>query len=84
MEPDLTLDETKWLIHQRDVVKEKQETLKTPMKEEATLDAVSKRNPTDLTYNSISSTSTIYTGHLEVAEDVVRVAIPNNPAQLGM
>ena len=43
MEPDLTLDKAKWLIRQRDAVKEQQETLKTPMEEEGTLDAVSKR-----------------------------------------
>ena len=45
MEPDLTLDKVKRLIHQRDTVKEQQETLKAPIKEESTLDAVSKRTP---------------------------------------
>ena len=45
MESDLTLDKAKRLIRQRDVVKEQQETLKTPMKEEGTFDAVSKRTP---------------------------------------
>ena len=43
MEPDLTLDKAKRLICQRDAVKEQQQALKLPIKEESTLDAVSKR-----------------------------------------
>ena len=43
MEPDLTLDKAKRLIRQRDAVKEQQQALKLPIKEESTLDAVSKR-----------------------------------------
>ena len=45
MEPDLTLDKAKRLIRQRDAVKEQQQALKLPIKEESTLDAVSKKNP---------------------------------------
>ena len=43
IEPDLTLIKAKQLIRQRDAVKEQQQTLKLPTKEESTLDAVSKR-----------------------------------------
>ena len=45
MEPDVTLDKAKRLIHQRDAVKEQQETLKAPIKEENVLDAISRRTP---------------------------------------
>ena len=45
MEPDLMLDKAKRLIRQRDAVKEQQQALKLPIKEESKLDAVSKRTP---------------------------------------
>ena len=45
MEAELTLDKAKQLIRQREAVKEQQEVLKKPVKEETSLDAVAKTVP---------------------------------------
>ena len=45
MEPELTLEKAKWLIRQREAVKEQQATLKLPTKEEPTLDSIADRGP---------------------------------------
>ena len=59
MEPDLTLDKAKWLIRQRDAVKEQQEILKVTTKEESTLDAVNKK-PLKRILSAIPSTPQSY------------------------
>ena len=45
MEAELTLDKAKRLIRQHEAVKEQQEVLKKPVKEETSLDAVAKTVP---------------------------------------
>jgi len=42
MEPELTLDKAKSLICQREAVREQQEVLKEPTKEDSSLDAIRK------------------------------------------
>ena len=78
MELDLKLDKAKQLIHQRDVVKEQQPTLKLPIKEENTLDVVGKRNPKESCLQFHHSKC-----HLELTAEVVEEeTIPDNPVQL--
>ena len=79
---DPTLDKAKRLIHKRDAVKEQQETLKAPIKEENFIDAVNRRTHRRILSQILSTPPPLY--YFKVAEGVARVAILDNPTQLEM